>query len=155
MISLYFPGARSSDPTKKVVVANKTLVVNDSVVNNAMLTKPVKKRKGSNISIGSSQSVKQMISCPESDGCARASISGRGWQNWAQNATSSERALVRGYHIRNILSASNNNCWKKSQAKVSSARTNRVKFRTLLAASELAELLRPTQMKVSRTFICS
>jgi hypothetical protein len=126
MILLSFPGARSSHPTKKVVVANKTRPVNDTVVNNAMLTKSVKKRKGSNISGGSSHSVKQMISCPESDGYARASISGRGWQNWAQNATPSERARVRGYHIRIILSASNNNSWKNSQSKVSSARTNRV-----------------------------
>ncbi|AQK39126.1 Putative SET-domain containing protein family [Zea mays] len=124
-----------------------TPTVNDNVANNSMLTKHVKKKKGRNISSETSQKVKPVISCPESDGCARASINGWEWRNWARNATPSERARVRGYHVRTILSASNDNVWKNSQAKVSSARTNRVKLRNLLAAAEGSELLKITQMK--------
>ncbi|XP_062204737.1 histone-lysine N-methyltransferase ATXR7 isoform X2 [Phragmites australis] len=141
---------RSSYPTKKQVVANKAPTVNDSIVNDSMLTKPVKKRKGRNTSCESSQKVKLMISCPESDGCARATISGWDWRNWARNATPSEKARVRGYHVRAILSTSNNNVWKSSQVKGPSARTNRVKLRNLLAAAEGAELLKITQMKARK-----
>lgn len=142
--------ARSSHPTKKHMVANRTPTVNDNVANNSMLTKHVKKKKGRNISSETSQKVKPVISCPESDGCARASINGWEWRNWARNATPSERARVRGYHVRTILSASNDNVWKNSQAKVSSARTNRVKLRNLLAAAEGSELLKITQMKARK-----
>lgn len=152
-ICLSFPGARSSHPTKKHMVANRTPTVNDNVANNSMLTKHVKKKKGRNISSETSQKVKPVISCPESDGCARASINGWEWRNWARNATPSERARVRGYHVRTILSASNDNVWKNSQAKVSSARTNRVKLRNLLAAAEGSELLKITQMKVKQNYI--
>lgn len=144
-----------SHPTKKQVSANKTPSVTDSVMNTSMLTKPVKKRKGRNISSESSQKAKPMISCPESDGCAKASISGWEWRNWARNATQSERARVRGYRVRSILAASNKNMWKNSQVKVSSARTERVKLRRLLRAYKGAELLKITQMKVNKTSISS
>ncbi|XP_066357017.1 histone-lysine N-methyltransferase ATXR7-like isoform X2 [Miscanthus floridulus] len=144
-------GARSSHPTKKHMVANRTPTGNDNVADNSMLTKHVKKKKGRDIPSETSQKVKLMISCPESDGCARVSINGWEWRNWARNATPSERARVRGYRVRTILSASsNNNVWKNSQAKVSSARTNRVKLRNLLAAAEGAELLKIPQMKARK-----
>uniref|UniRef100_K3Z3G4 [histone H3]-lysine(4) N-trimethyltransferase n=1 Tax=Setaria italica TaxID=4555 RepID=K3Z3G4_SETIT len=142
---------RSSHPTKKQVVANKTPMVNDNAMNTSMLTKPVKKRKGRNISSEASLKVDLMISCPESDGCARASINGWEWRNWARNATPSERARVRGYRVRSILSASNKKLWNNSQDKmVSSARTNRVKLRRLLRAYTGAELLKITQMKARK-----
>ncbi|KAL6626751.1 hypothetical protein ACP70R_030477 [Stipagrostis hirtigluma subsp. patula] len=141
---------RSSHPTKKHVVANKALKVNDRIMNDSMLTKPVKKRKGTNASCESNQKVKLTIPCPESDGCARASISGWDWRNWARNASPSERARVRGYRIRSILSTSDNNMWKNSQLKGPSARTNRVKLRNLIAAAEGAELLKITQMKARK-----
>ncbi|GJN08100.1 hypothetical protein PR202_ga25989 [Eleusine coracana subsp. coracana] len=135
---------RTSRPTKKHVTTTKT-----TMANNSMATKPVKKRKGRNTSIEPIQKVKPIILCPESDGCARASISGWEWRNWARNATPSERARVRGYRVRNILSASEKNVWT-SQAKVPSARTNRVKLRNLLAAAEGSELLKITQMKARK-----
>ncbi|OEL14382.1 Histone-lysine N-methyltransferase ATXR7 [Dichanthelium oligosanthes] len=143
---------RSSHPTKKQVVANKTPMVNDSVTNASVLTKPVKKRKGRNISSESRQKVEPMISCPESDGCARAWINGWEWRNWARNASPSERARVRGYRVRTILSASDNKVkvGKNSEVKVSSARTNRVKLRRLLRAYKGAELLKITQMKARK-----
>ncbi|WVZ91259.1 hypothetical protein U9M48_037455 [Paspalum notatum var. saurae] len=141
---------RSSHPIKKHVVANRTPMVKNIADNNNMLTKPVKKRKGRNISSEFSQKAKLTIPCPESDGCARASINGWEWRNWVRNATPSERARVRGYRIRTILSALNNNVWKNSQAKASSARTNRVKLRNLLAAAEGAEMLKITQMKARK-----
>lgn len=154
VIHFSFAGNRSH-PTKKQVSANKTPTVTDSVMNTSMLTKPVKKRKGRNISSESRQKAKPMVSCPESDGCAKASINGWEWRNWARNATPSERARVRGYRVRSILAASNKNVWKNSQVKVSSARTERVKLRRLLRAYKGAELLKITQMKVNKTYICS
>ncbi|OEL23692.1 Histone-lysine N-methyltransferase ATXR7, partial [Dichanthelium oligosanthes] len=144
---------RSSRPTKKQVVANKTSMVNDSVMNTSMLTKPVKKRKCRNISSKSSQKLELMISCPESDGCARASINGLEWRNyWARNASPSERARVRGYRVRTILSASDNKVkvCKKSQVKVSSARTDRVKLRRLLRPYKGSELVKIIQMKARK-----
>ncbi|KAK3147474.1 hypothetical protein QOZ80_3BG0282790 [Eleusine coracana subsp. coracana] len=135
---------RTSRPIKKHVTTKKA-----TMANNSMVTKPVKKKKGRNTSIEPIQKVKPIILCPESDGCARASISGWEWRNWARNATPSERARVRGYRVRNILSASEKNVWT-SQAKVPSARTNRVKLRNLLAAAEGSELLKITQMKARK-----
>ncbi|KAL6623423.1 hypothetical protein ACP70R_033302 [Stipagrostis hirtigluma subsp. patula] len=137
---------RSSHLTKEQVGTNKAPRVNDSV-----LTRPVKNRKRKNTSCESNQTVKPTIPCPESDGCARASISGWEWRSWAQNATPSERARVRGYRVRSILSTSNNNnMLKKSQGKGPSARTNRVKLRNLIAATEGSELLKIAQMKARK-----
>jgi hypothetical protein len=123
------------------------------MVTKSMVTKPVKKKRGRNTSIEPIRKVKpkvqknEAILCPESSGCARASISGWEWRNWARNATPLERARVRGYRVRNILLASDKNVWT-SQAKAPSARTNRVKLRNLLAAAEGSDLLKITQMKV-------
>jgi hypothetical protein len=144
----------TSHLTKKHVT-NKTTIMNNSVV-----PKPAKIKKGRNTSIEPIQKVKpwvqkhEAILCPESDGCARASISGWEWRNWARNATPSERARVRGYSVRSILLASDKNVWT-SQAKAPSARTNRVKLRNLLVAAEGSELLKITQMKVLETYVCS
>ena len=137
------------------MVANETPMVNDSVTNTSMLTKPVKKRKGKKISSEPGQKIEPVIPWPESNGCARASINGWEWRNWARNATPSERARVRGYCSRTILSASDNKVWKFQVKRDSSARTNRVKLRRLLKAYEGSELLKITQMKVNITCIFS
>ncbi|KAL5225860.1 hypothetical protein ABZP36_012499 [Zizania latifolia] len=134
--------SRSSQPSRKHLV-NK----NAPIENRRMPTMPVKKRKQRNLSSESNLKAKPLILCPESYGCARASVSGWEWRDWARNATPSERARVRGYRVRSILSASDNNLWKSSQVKGTSARTNRVKLRNLIAAAEGAELLKITQSK--------
>ncbi|KAG8049251.1 hypothetical protein GUJ93_ZPchr0009g1653 [Zizania palustris] len=133
---------RSSHPTRKHLVNKKVPTENKSTP-----TMPVKKRKQRNLSSESNLKAKPLILCPESYGCARASVSGWEWRDWARNATPSERARVRGYRVRTILSASDNNLWKSSQVKGTSARTNRVKLRNLIAAAEGAELLKITQSK--------
>ncbi|XP_010237026.1 histone-lysine N-methyltransferase ATXR7 isoform X1 [Brachypodium distachyon] len=130
---------------KKHLVDKKVSMENDSVA-----TKLVKKRKHKNISSDSSQKVKPLVLCPESDGCARASTSGWEWRDWARNATPSERTRVRGYRVRSILSTPANSLWKNSQVKGTSARTNRVKLRNLLAAYEGADLLKIAQSKARK-----
>lgn len=86
--------------------------------------------------------------CPVSDGCARSSMNGWEWREWALTASPSERARVRGTHVqsRDI----NSECSKShsSNFKGLSARTNRVKLRNLLAAADGADLLKATQLKV-------
>jgi hypothetical protein len=148
----------SSEATKKNMTSRLTKkhVTNKAtMVNNSVVPKPVKKKKGRNTSIEPIQKVKprvqkhEAILCPESDGCARASISGWEWRNWARNATPSERVRVIGYSVHSILLASNKNVWT-SQTKASSARTNRVKLRNLLVAAEGSELLKITQMKARK-----
>ncbi|XP_015698392.1 histone-lysine N-methyltransferase ATXR7-like isoform X1 [Oryza brachyantha] len=106
-----------------------------------------KKRKQKNLSNESNLKKKPLVLFPESCGCARASVSGWEWRVWARNATPSERAQVRGYRVRSILSAPESNVLKSSQVKGASARTNRVKLRNLLAAAEGADLLKITQSK--------
>uniref|UniRef100_A0A0E0RJY6 [histone H3]-lysine(4) N-trimethyltransferase n=1 Tax=Oryza rufipogon TaxID=4529 RepID=A0A0E0RJY6_ORYRU len=106
-----------------------------------------KKRKQKNLSNESNLKKKPLVLFPESYGCARASVSGWEWRDWARNATPSERAQVRGYRVRSILSAPENNVLKSSQVKGSSARTNRVKLRNLLAAAEGTDLLKIMQSK--------
>ena len=138
-------GQRTCHLTRKHLVDSKVLTENE---NDGVPTKLAKKRKHKNMSTDSSQKAKPLILCPESDGCARASTSGWEWRNWARNATPSERTRVRGYRVRSILSTSANSMWKNPPVKGTSARTNRVKLRNLLAASEGAELLKITQSKV-------
>ncbi|TVU49082.1 hypothetical protein EJB05_00373, partial [Eragrostis curvula] len=46
-----------------------------------------------------------LIPCPESDGCARASISRWEWHNWVKNASPSERAHLRGHSIHTVVAA--------------------------------------------------
>ncbi|KAM0881877.1 hypothetical protein ACQ4PT_032662 [Festuca glaucescens] len=138
---------RTSHLTRSHLVDSKVPIENE---NESMPTKLAKKRKPKNMSTDSSQKAKPLILCPVSDGCARASTSGWEWRNWARNATPSERTRVRGYRVRSILSTSANNVWKSPQVKGTSARTNRVKLRNLLAASEGAELLKITQSKARK-----
>uniref|UniRef100_M8BAP0 [histone H3]-lysine(4) N-trimethyltransferase n=1 Tax=Aegilops tauschii TaxID=37682 RepID=M8BAP0_AEGTA len=136
---------RTSHLTRMPLVDNEVPFENVSVP-----TKLAKKRKNKNMSTDSSQKAKPLILCPESDGCARASSNGWEWRNWARTATPSERTRVRGYRVRSILSTSANNVWKNPQVKGTSARTNRVKLRNLLAASEGTELLKITQSKARK-----
>ncbi|PKA51108.1 Histone-lysine N-methyltransferase ATX2 [Apostasia shenzhenica] len=91
---------------------------------------------------------KLLIPCPQSDGCARSSISGWDWRHWSRNALPSERARLRGIRKgfgHNCFSDANRN--QHSNVKGLSARTNRIKLRNLLAAAEGAELLKVTQLK--------
>lgn len=90
---------------------------------------------------------KQSVPCPNSDGCARSSISGWDWRKWSRNALPSERARLRGTRASHLHSmSSEKNVLKRSTTKGPSARTNRVKLRSLLAAAEGAEILRVNQL---------
>lgn len=87
--------------------------------------------------------------CPRSDRCARTSINGWEWHRWSRNALPADRARVKGAHfVRTQYLGSEFHTSQCSNAKGHSARTNRVKFRNLLAAAEGAELLKSTQLKV-------
>ncbi|GAB2247014.1 hypothetical protein Droror1_Dr00006896 [Drosera rotundifolia] len=96
------------------------------------------------------KSVKSRVSsaCPISNGCARTSINGWEWHKWSIKASPAERALVRGNPMPGVrgLNADSNS----SHVKRLSARTNRVKVRSLLAAAEGADLLKATQMKARK-----
>lgn len=91
--------------------------------------------------------------CPKSDGCARASINGWEWHRWSLNASPVERARVRGIKYVNAQQlTSETNTPQLSNGKGLSARTNRVKMRSLLAAADGADLLKTTQLKVIYKF---
>ncbi|KAL0313799.1 UNVERIFIED_CONTAM: Histone-lysine N-methyltransferase ATXR7 [Sesamum angustifolium] len=87
--------------------------------------------------------------CPQSNGCARSSMNGWEWREWALTASPAERARVRGSrpHSQYI----NSECIGSHSLsfKGLSARTNRVKLRNLLAAADGADLLKATQLKIS------
>ncbi|KAG6648175.1 histone-lysine N-methyltransferase ATXR7 isoform X1 [Carya illinoinensis] len=88
---------------------------------------------------------------PRSDGCARSSINGWEWHRWSLSASPAERARVRGVpfnHSKYVGSEINASQW--SNVKGLSARTNRVKLRSLLAAVEGADLLKATQLKARK-----
>uniref|UniRef100_A0A0E0MPJ1 [histone H3]-lysine(4) N-trimethyltransferase n=1 Tax=Oryza punctata TaxID=4537 RepID=A0A0E0MPJ1_ORYPU len=133
-------------PSKKRAKPSHNDDINQNIQQDLKLLSD-KKRKQKNLSNESNLKKKPLVLCPESYGCARASVSGWEWRDWARNATPSERAQVRGYRVRSILSAPENNVLKSSQVKGSSARTNRVKLRNLLAAAEGTDLLKITQSK--------
>ncbi|XP_011083373.1 histone-lysine N-methyltransferase ATXR7 [Sesamum indicum] len=88
--------------------------------------------------------------CPQSNGCARSSMNGWEWREWALTASPTERARIRGSrpHSQYI----NSECIgsHSSSFKGLSARTNRVKLRNLLAAAEGADLLKATQLKARK-----
>lgn len=134
----------------KPLTSPESYVCEAPIDNRTTSTMPAKKRKQKNLSNESNLKKKPLVLCPESYGCARASVSGWEWRDWARNATPSERAQVRGYRVRSILSAPENNVLKSSQVKGSSARTNRVKLRNLLAAAEGTDLLKIMQSKVKQ-----
>uniref|UniRef100_A0A0E0RJY7 [histone H3]-lysine(4) N-trimethyltransferase n=1 Tax=Oryza rufipogon TaxID=4529 RepID=A0A0E0RJY7_ORYRU len=131
----------------KPLTSPESYVCEAPIDNRTTSTMPAKKRKQKNLSNESNLKKKPLVLFPESYGCARASVSGWEWRDWARNATPSERAQVRGYRVRSILSAPENNVLKSSQVKGSSARTNRVKLRNLLAAAEGTDLLKIMQSK--------
>lgn len=89
--------------------------------------------------------------CPLSVGCARVSIDGWQWRKWSQHASPAERTRFRGTHISakyTVLEA--NASPQLSSVKGLSARTNRVKLRSLLAAADGADLLKATQLKARK-----
>ncbi|KAF3446965.1 hypothetical protein FNV43_RR12145 [Rhamnella rubrinervis] len=89
--------------------------------------------------------------CPRSSGCARASINGWEWHTWSQNASPAERARIRGMkYVTADYLGSDVNTPQWSNSKGLSARTNRAKFRNLLAAAEGADLLKATQLKARK-----
>lgn len=96
--------------------------------------------------------LKRTFSYPKSDGCARSSINGWAWRKWSHGASPMERALVRGScrigvdKFGGLQETSSRLLNNKSQ----SARTNRAKFRNLVAAAEGAELLKITQLKARK-----
>ncbi|KAK9135512.1 hypothetical protein Syun_014842 [Stephania yunnanensis] len=92
-------------------------------------------------------------SCPRSVGCARISINGWEWRRWSINASPADRSHVRGTRpqfgpTRDL--GSEVVMPLCANGKVLSARTNRVKFRSLLAAAEGADLLKITQLKARK-----
>ncbi|KAI9126474.1 hypothetical protein K1719_002070 [Acacia pycnantha] len=106
---------------------------------------------GHNMSKTKSAKSKPLNLCPRSVGCSRTSIDGWEWHKWSLNASSSDRACVRGTlcgQKNYIPSDSNPTHW--SNCKGLSARTNRVKMRNLLAAAEGADLLKATQLKARK-----
>lgn len=91
--------------------------------------------------------VKKSVACPASTGCARTSINGWDWRKWSRNAPPSERAHVKGTLTLNHQNKfSESSMFKHSSIKGPSARTNRVKLRSLLAASEGSDMIKFNQL---------
>lgn len=90
--------------------------------------------------------------CPKSDGCARSSINGWAWHKWSHSASPAERALLRGSRSIGVdkFGGLQDNSFRLLNNKNQSARTNRAKFRNLVAAAEGAELLKITQLKARK-----
>ncbi|KAI3735776.1 hypothetical protein L6452_15289 [Arctium lappa] len=88
---------------------------------------------------------------PISKGCARSSINGWQWRRWSLHASPAERARIRGTHIIDAKSTGPEaNVFHLTNVKGLSARTNRVKLRSLLAAADGADLLKATQLKARK-----
>lgn len=96
--------------------------------------------------------LKVTSSNPKSDGCARSSINGWAWHKWSHSVSPSERALVRGSRSIGIdkFGGLQDNYFRLLNNRNQSARTNRAKFRNLVAAAERAELLKITQLKARK-----
>ncbi|CAI9295498.1 unnamed protein product [Lactuca saligna] len=88
--------------------------------------------------------LKKSKTYPLSFGCARTSIDGWQWHKWSLHATASERACVRGIY-KNTPSEAH-----LSNVKGLSARTNRVKMRSLLAAADGADLIKANQLNARK-----
>ncbi|KAK9109602.1 hypothetical protein Sjap_017662 [Stephania japonica] len=102
--------------------------------------------------VGSSK-LRRLDSCTRSVGCARTSINGWEWRSWSINASPADRSRVRGTRpqfgpTRDL--GSEVAMPLSANGKILSARTNRVKFRSLLAAAEGADLLKVTQLKARK-----
>lgn len=91
--------------------------------------------------------LKKSKTCPLSFGCARSSIDGWQWRKWSLRASASERAWVRGIYKNTPSEA---NVSHLSNVKGLSARTNRVKMRSLLAAADGADMLKATQLNARK-----
>lgn len=90
-------------------------------------------------------------SWPQSDGCARCSISGWDWRNWSLKASPTHRACARGSSsVSSKIINIDGNIPQLSNSKGLSARTNRAKLRNLLAAAEGADLLKASQLKARK-----
>lgn len=94
--------------------------------------------------------VKSKRTYPESDGCARSSISGWEWHKWSMKASHAERATLRGAHFAHGQYVGPGYNSQLPNSKMLSARTNRVKLRNLLAAAEGADLLKASQLKARK-----
>ncbi|CAH1430088.1 unnamed protein product [Lactuca virosa] len=88
--------------------------------------------------------LKKSKTYPLSFGCARTSIDGWQWHKWSLHASASERACVRGIY-KNTPSEAH-----LSNVKGLSARTNRVKMRSLLAAADGADLIKANQLNARK-----
>ncbi|XP_071685787.1 histone-lysine N-methyltransferase ATXR7 isoform X2 [Rutidosis leptorrhynchoides] len=89
--------------------------------------------------------------CPVSKGCARCSINGWQWRKWSLHASPAERTRVRGTSVTIAnYTGPEANASHLSSAKGLSARTNRVKMRSLLAAADGSDLLKTTQLKARK-----
>lgn len=113
------------------------------------------------VAIGDAKKIQNSISKkksktgPISFGCARCSIGGWQWRRWTLRASPAERARYRGTHIINAAKYVTSGpeaigFSHLSNVKGLSARTNRVKLRSLLAAADGADLLKATQLKVMK-----
>ncbi|KAI5067133.1 hypothetical protein GOP47_0017661 [Adiantum capillus-veneris] len=84
------------------------------------------------------------------DGCARTSIDGWVWHNWARSAHPSERVKGTGYNIDQDASKG----WHASllgvQKSIQAARTNRAQLRKLVASVEGSDILKLTQSKARK-----
>lgn len=90
--------------------------------------------------------------CIRSNGCARSSINGWEWRRWTLKASPAERARNRGIQYFNSeLLGPDVTTSHLLNGKGLSARTNRVKVRNLLAAADGADLLKASQLKVSKS----
>ncbi|ONK81864.1 uncharacterized protein A4U43_C01F33650 [Asparagus officinalis] len=93
---------------------------------------------------------KQSVPCPNSDGCARISISGWDWRSWSRNAGPSDRAHVRGTRSNHLQIKSSKDNAEFLNINGSSARANRVKLRNLVAAAKGAEIPKVSQARKKR-----
>jgi hypothetical protein len=95
---------------------------------------------------------KPALPCPISEGCARVSIDGWEWRNWSRNATPAERVRVIGPRVQMgyVRNGKVDSKLSPHLLKGPSARTNRAKMRTLLAAIEGTDLLKISQLSVSK-----
>ncbi|KAL5713686.1 [histone H3]-lysine(4) N-trimethyltransferase [Ranunculus cassubicifolius] len=150
-IALVFPTSKQSRPKRKFPINDvptgpqKVLKLSGVSASKKSKTKQLAQRK-----INSSKS-RKVDSFPQSDGCARSSIRGWDWRKWSTKASPADKALARGTKTAPIkFRGSKPNTSQMSNAKGLSARTNRVKFRSLLAAAEGADLLKVTQLKARK-----
>ncbi|XP_042406071.1 histone-lysine N-methyltransferase ATXR7-like isoform X1 [Zingiber officinale] len=94
--------------------------------------------------------VKATLPCPKSDGCVRCSINGWDWHKWSKTALPADRARVRGIRNQKYSLNFHINAPHNINPKGPSARTNRVKYRNLLAAAEGTDILKVTQLKARK-----